>query len=473
MSKEINDFIYGLNYDSRKLLAIPGESSKVSIPFFSDETQGTQYILCTNTPKDISADFYDISILNGIEGIIYPGALVRVNQDLAMGRPSPISSKRKEMTLNVNLPGLQDKSKLNIKIPTNSEVHSAIDKSLDYWFNNCSEYSVISKQQITTSNSFSDEQTAINLGFHLSWASADIKSNLKKTSNTTKTCVISMYKQIFYTVSLDTPTEPSDFFSDDTKVENLKASINNDNPLGYVRSIDYGRTYFIKIESNSANSELYLQNALKASIADKKIETDFDIKTQEILKTSTISIIILGGNATEGARIIKCATLSELNTVLSENAELKKNNLGIPVSYTVAFAKDNSVAIVSTTTSYVEKKYEIFDKTSFSFNHTGGYITEFIYQYNERTVSQDGKLVIKPQYISTGYITAPFSKSFDIPGNCCDIKLSAGEMTGLIWDYWGDRSSWREIFNRYVSTSSNIEISIWGTTLSPQYEIKS
>lgn len=473
MSKEINNYIYGLDYNPRKLLSIPGESSKISIPFFSEETQGAQYILCENTPKDISSDFYDISILNGISGIIYPGALVRVNQDLATGRPSPVPFKRKEIILNINLPGLQDKSKLNIKNPTNSEVHSAIDKSLDYWFNNCPGYSIISKQQITTSDSFSDDQTAITLGFHLSWASADIKSSLKKSSNTAKTCVISMYKQIFYTVSLDIPQTPSDFFSDNVTVNDLKQIVNNENPLGYVRSVDYGRTYFIKIESTSINSEVYLQNALKGSIANQKIETDFDIKTQEVLKTSKISIIILGGNATEGAKIIKCATLSELNKVLSENAELRKDNLGVPVSYTVAFAKDNSVAVVSTTTAYVEKKYEIFDKTSFIFNHTGGYIAEFIYEYNEKRVNKDGELTVTPQRQSTGQVTSPYKKEFDIPGNCCDIKIKAGEMDALVWDSWEGRSSWRGIFDKYINTSSKVEVSTWGTTLLPQYEIKS
>lgn len=472
MNNDINNYIYSLSYDPRKLLAIPGESSKTSIPFFSEESQGTQYILCTSTPKDISANLYDISMLNGISGAIYPGALVRINQELSMGRPSPVSFERKEIGLSINLPGLQDKSKLSIKNPTNSEVHSEIDKSLDYWFNNCPEYSVISKQQITTADSFSDEQTALTLGFSLSWASADIKSNLKKSSDTTKTCVISMYKQIFYTVSLDTPQRPSDLFSDSIAVDDLKQVVNNENPLGYVRSIDYGRTYFIKIESTSMNSELYLQNALKASISDKKIETDFDIKTQEVLKTSTISVIILGGNATEGAKIIKCATLTELNNVLSENAELRKDNLGIPISYTVAFAKDNSVAVISSTSAYEEKKYEIFDKTSFVLSHKGGYIAEFIYEYNERKVDKEGKLTITPKRKSTGRITAPYRDEFDIPGNCCDIQIKAGEMDGLIWHKWEGRTSWREIFNKYINASSKVEVFIRGTTLSPEYEIK-
>lgn len=471
MKNEINNFIYGLSYDPKKLLAIPGEASTTSEPFFKEENTENQYILSTNSPKNITSELYDISLLNGIEGAIYPGSLVRVNQDLAFGRPSPVSFERAPISLNINLPGLKKENKINVINPIYSEITSLINQSIDLWLSQ-NDYSIISKQQFTVSDFYSDKQVSLELGFDLNWAPVDLKTKLKINNKNTKSCVIAMYKQIFYTITLDPPSSPGDFFKEDINLDSLKNIINNENPLGYVRSVDYGRMFFVKIESSVIDSHHNIKEILKLTLDDKNINQTLTNDQKEILKNSTINVISLGGNATQAAKVLTCSNLDELKTIIKENAELTKSNLGTPISYTVAFAKDNSVATIMSSTNYVEKQYEIFDKTSFSFEHTGGYIAEFILDCKKRTIDEKGNLTLEPFHRTTGKITAPFKKSFDLSGCYTDFVIRAGENSALVWDKWEGRTSWREIFKTNLKPSSTKKIKIWGTTLSPKFSIE-
>lgn len=471
MNNDINNYIYSLNYDPKKLIAIPGDKIIDSEPFYTEENEGSEYILCTNSPKNLSSEMFDISLLNGIEGVIYPGSLVRVNQDLASGRPTPISIERAPLTLNINLPGLKEANKISLENPTYSETTSNINKSIEVWLSQ-NDYKIASKQQFGVSDFYSDKQVALELGFDLKWASADLKTKLEIESKSTKSCVIAMYKQIFYTVTLDIPPSPSEFFKEIVTVDNLKNIINNDNPLGYIRSVDYGRMFFVKIESSSADSHHTIKEVLKVTLDGKSIDQNLTEEEKEVLKNSTISVISLGGNASEAAKVLICSNLDELKKAISDNAELTKSNLGIPISYSASFAKDNTVAIITSTANYVEKKYEIFNNTTIELEHSGAYIAEVMIDCKKRTIDANGKLVLEPIKRTTGKITSPKKYHYDFPGCFTDIIVNAGENSALVWDHWEGRKSWRGIFKSNLKQSPVKKIKIYGTTLSPKFSIE-
>lgn len=471
MNNEINNYIYSLDYDPKKLIAIPGDKTVTSEPYYTEENEGSQYLLCTNSPKNLSSELFDISLLNGIEGVIYPGSLVRVNQDLASGRPTPISIEKAPLTLNINLPGLKEENKISLENPTYSETTSNINKSIEYWLSQ-NEYKIPSKQQFSVSDFYSDKQVALELGFDLKWASIDLKTKLELESKSTKSCVVAMYKQIFYSITLDIPPSPSYFFKESVTLESVKNIVNNENPLGYIRSVDYGRILFVKIESSNTDNHHTIKEILKVTLDKKNIDQNLTEEQKEVLKNSTISVISLGGNASEAAKVLVCSNLEELKKVIRDNAEFTKDNLGVPISYSASFAKDNSVAIISSTASYVEKKYEIFNSTSIDLEHSGGYVAEVIMECKKRTVDKDGKLTLEPFRVSTGKITAPKKYHHDFPGCFTDIIINAGENSALVWDHWEGRKSWRGIFKSCLKQSPVKKIKIYGTTLSPKFSIE-
>ena len=471
MSNEINNYISGLEYDVAQLLAIPGEPAAKSIPCVGTLDEN-DYIVCRYEPKKLNSQLYDIALLNALEGVIYPGATVKVNKDLAEARPTPISLKRGLFSLRIDLPGLEEEGIIRVEEPTNSTVQSAINKSINYWFTNNKGYTIASRQQFRKTDIYSNSQTALDLDLNAKWLSGELKNHLFVKSDEVKTSVVAMYKQIFYSVTMDAPNTPSDLFHESVTLENIQPIINNSNPLGYVRSIDYGRICFVKIESSNVQLKGDIHSFL--SLTQKGVTVTADVKASydKIRKESTITVISLGGNATAASKVVTSSDVTELMNMIKNHAEFSRDNSGVALSYTTAFAKDNAVALVSSTTNYLEKTYEIFNKTNIEFKHMGGYIAQCFVSYQKRTVDSAGNIILGSQEtIDSGKLTAPYNHNWFLDGDCCNFKIDVGSMDGLIWHKWRGRGSWRQIFERVGVVGPTINIHISGTSLSPSYKI--
>jgi thiol-activated cytolysin len=82
-----------------------------------------------------------------------------------------------------------------------------------------------------------------------------------------------------------------------------------------------------------------------------------DARARQILATSSIEVITLGGNAAVGARAVTTgdpeATIGEIQSIIQgENAVYTKSNPGVPIAYTVRYLKDNALAKMGYTTDY-------------------------------------------------------------------------------------------------------------------------
>ena len=471
MNSEINKYIYGLEYDTAQLLAIPGATMTKTLPYKAS-TEGTDFIICKYEPKKIDSELYDITLLNAMEGVIYPGATVRVNRDFAESRPAPVTLKRAPLSLSINLPGLEDEGVIRVEEPTIGTVQAAVNKSIDSWLTNGKGYTVASRQTFIKTDMYSSSQTALDLDLNLSWLTSDLKNHLSVKSDGSKACVIAMYKQVFYSVAVDAPTTPSDLFHESVTLEDVQTLINDKNPLGYVRSVDYGRICFVKIESSNSDLKGDIHSFLTATKSGVTVTADITASYHKINKESTITVISLGGNASVAANVVTSADVSELMSLIGGHAEFKKDNPGIALSYTTAFAKDNSVALVSSTTNYVEKTYEIFKSTHVQLEHKGGYIAECCFSYREKTIDPEGNMVILPEkQFGTGSITAPRVIDWTFSGACFDFRVDAGSMDGLLWSKWHGRRSWRQNGIATGLAGSKIKVHFSGTSLSPKNSI--
>src|SRR3712207_5579648 len=131
-SDEIDDAIYDLKYDPRKILSFNGESVENFKPAEGFE-KPDKYIVVKREKKKISDSTADIAVIDSINDRTYPGAIQLANRNLVENKPDIISCKRKPITVSVDLPGMGEDGKMVVQSPTYSSVKSAINTLLDTW----------------------------------------------------------------------------------------------------------------------------------------------------------------------------------------------------------------------------------------------------------------------------------------------------------------------------------------------------
>jgi thiol-activated cytolysin len=365
----IRDYISKLSYNPEEMLnyqqtnGLPSERDVLSD---SSETINTgNYItICKNTEYNLKKNFEEVAILRPTNGVIWPGALVKGNQSLMDGVPEEINIERSPVTISVNLPGIGEHGVRTIKNPTISSIDLAIDSSLQWWNNNAYEegYVNASNSSYSVSSSYSSKQLALDVGLNAEWASGSVSSQFNYTTDEEKKVVMMVYKQAFYDVRFDKPVSPESVFSDQVSLNDVEAVINDDAAPAYIKAVSYGRIIMFRMETINSYKSVDVEGALNyAGGAD--IDLNLKATYDEILETSSINLVIIGGNAEVATEAISSpgedaeTILQKVQDVIKgKNAVYSKDNPGVPIGYTVFYLKDNSLAKLGFTTEYTAKE---------------------------------------------------------------------------------------------------------------------
>lgn len=155
-----------------------------------------------------------------------------------------------------------------------------------------------------------------------------------------KSRILIKYTQIYYTISLDIPNTPSEFFTD------IPEGLNelNYGPV-YVSSIKYGRS-IVAMASSTEESEK-VKAAIKASFKFIfKGGIRLSLEEENTLKRTTISVSQLGGTPTA------ISSIEDVATFISEGVIPSPESNGAPLSYTLRYLKDNSIAEIVLAANY-------------------------------------------------------------------------------------------------------------------------
>lgn len=107
----------------------------------------------------------------------------------------------------------------------------------------------------------------------------------------------------------------------------------------------------------------------------------------------------------------------------------------------------------------IQDTYNSYLMATIHLKHIGGYIAKFYVNWKEGDVEHHWKDNGRSR-------TAPYSSEINLPEGAMDLTIKATEKTGLVWE------PWRTVLDRSVSITSDIYVSIWGTTLNPKGNIK-
>ena len=460
---ELNNYLFGLNYDKLNILTRKGEALE-NYTNTSTKQQGNEFVVVEKVKKNLSNGSADVAI-NG-NGDIFLGALFKANQDLLENKPQQISLDRSKGRISVDLPGMVGGDSYVDANPTVSGMQEGVNTLLNRWHEKyAAKNPAPARMQYESTSAYSMNQLKAKFGSDFEKVGVNLKIDFEAVNKGEKQVEVVDFKQIYYTANFDAPKNPSDVFAPGVTVDQLKArGIDDKTPPVYVSSVSYGRQMYVKFETTSKSTEL--KAAINAVI--KGVPIKAESEWARVLKNTTVTVSIVGGNADGAARVVT-GTVEDLKKLIQEGATFSTQNPAVPISYKTAFLKDNQVATIQSNTDYIETKVTSYKNGYLNLQHKGAYIARYYVYWDEVTYDKDGVESIRSrQWEDNGKNrTAGFQTELQFRGNVRNIRVKIQEKTGLVWE------PWRTVYNRTdLPLVQKRTIVNSGTTLRPKYDEK-
>ena len=460
---ELNKYLFGLNYDKTNILTRRGEAIE-NYTNTSTKQQGNEFVVVEKVKKNLSNGSADVAI-NG-NGDIFLGALFKANQDLLENKPQQISLDRSKGSISVDLPGMVGGDSYVDANPTASGMQEGVNTLLNRWHEKyAAKNPAPARMQYESTSAYSMNQLKAKFGSDFEKVGVNLKIDFEAVNKGEKQVEVVDFKQIYYTANFDAPKNPSDVFAPGVTVDQLKArGIDGKTPPVYVSSVSYGRQMYVKFETTSKSTEL--KAAINAVIKGVPIKPDSE--WARVLKNTTVTVSIVGGNADGAARVVT-GTVEDLKKLIQEGATFSTQNPAVPISYKTAFLKDNQVATIQSNTDYIETKVTSYKNGYLNLHHKGAYIARYYVYWDEVTYDKNGVESVRTrQWEDNGKNrTAGFRTEIQFKGNVRNIRVKIQEKTGLVWE------KWRTVYNRTdLPLVQKRTIVNSGTTLRPKYDEK-
>ena len=460
---ELNNYLFGLNYDKTNILTRRGEAIE-NYTNTSTKQQGNEFVVVEKVKKNLSNGSADVAI-NG-NGDIFLGALFKANQDLLENKPQQISLDRSKGRISVDLPGMVGGDSYVDATPTASGMQEGVKTLLNRWHEKyAAKNPAPARMQYESTSAYSMNQLKAKFGSDFEKVGVNLKIDFEAVNKGEKQIEVVDFKQVYYTANFDAPKNPSDVFAPGVTVDQLKArGIDEKTPPVYVSSVSYGRQMYVKFETTSKSTEL--KAAINAVIKGVPIKPESE--WARVLKNTTVTVSIVGGNADGAARVVT-GTVEDLKKLIQEGATFSTQNPAVPISYKTAFLKDNQVATIQSNTDYIETKVTSYKNGYLNLHHKGAYIARYYVYWDEVTYDKDGVESIRSrQWEDNGKNrTAGFQTELQFKGNVRNIRVKIQEKTGLVWE------PWRTVYNRTdLPLVQKRTIVNSGTTIRPKYDEK-
>ena len=460
---ELNNYLFGLNYDKTNILTRRGEAIE-NYTNTSTKQQGNEFVVVEKVKKSLSNGSADVAI-NG-NGDIFLGALFKANQDLLENKPQQISLDRSKGRISVDLPGMVGGDSYVDANPTASGMQEGVNTLLNRWHEKyAAKNPAPARMQYESTSAYSMNQLKAKFGSDFEKVGVNLKIDFEAVNKGEKQIEVVDFKQVYYTANFDAPKNPSDVFAPGVTVDQLKArGIDENTPPVYVSSVSYGRQMYVKFETTSKSTEL--KAAINAVI--KGVPIKAESEWARVLKNTTVTVSIVGGNADGAARVVT-GTVEDLKKLIQEGATFSTQNPAVPISYKTAFLKDNQVATIQSNTDYIETKVTSYKNGYLNLQHKGAYIARYYVYWDEVTYDKDGIESIRSrQWEHNGKNrTAGFQTELQFKGNVRNIRVKIQEKTGLVWE------PWRTVYNRTdLPLVQKRTIINSGTTIRPKYDEK-
>ncbi len=344
-SGEVDDFVLGLDH----LEVLPAQpKTEIDCAGECPPPEQDGGALCSYTRYTETGRYDEFVAFQPNSATLWPGTVVR-GEDAAHGVLVPIGVALAPVTFSVSLENIAGSPVGHMETPTLSAFREARNEILSTDVTGATPASL--DFEVIQVNS--ESQLSVAIGADVSWPGGpDIAASFGFDSSQQKTKILVNFTQAYYTVDIDTPISPSDFFADGTSVDDLAPWMSEASPPVYVQSITYGRRVIFSVQTSRSATEV--KAALEASygFAGGGVDVDVSTENREVLSESTIRAFVLGGSGEDATGAIN--GFEGLIQYIQNGGSYSKESPGAPIAYKLAYL-DNAVTELAFTTEYAER----------------------------------------------------------------------------------------------------------------------
>ncbi len=390
----------------------------------------------------------------------YPGAVVKIDQNLLKGTPTLVSLRRKPFTLSITgLAGAGPEISL-IKVPGGLEpgdlggvVNALINKRLATYIASDA-YSNGSRPSSNITWASSSASTTTSLGIDLGVdVDADTfsvsASEAFKQSSELKTVFSSSRVELYKVKCIDCLDQPLDLFYDPYDA----TQVNYSYPPAVVTEVTYGSLMFVTHRSSIKKTS----TDTKLSGKYESVSVSSEVSTSDDKETSSTNVKLVGASGTVSKSIMVLdtdATESAVKEAMADATAFSAENQGKAISYVTSFlggnqvadpvynvkakSLNNTVAKINSTTSYAVQNCVKQKNITYSFKPAAAVIHQkFLLQYDypsqEKEKECTGSYRSWNSKLQSCYTTKQVSRgpanqnkileNKTIPGNAKNIKV--------------------------------------------------
>ena len=305
--------------------------------------------VCKDFEVDISqnADDFVLYSSNSAE-IIYPGNLLQ-GKSVSEGKPAIIPLKRGPGTITINT--LNGSSVVTETVPEVS--FSSIAQATNNLIGS-------NNGDLTANISYTREdvrsltEVGVKMNANFSTLTTKVKGSFDFNGSYEYSSVFVKVTQSLYSIVLDIP-DVDKAFDPSVTPEDLKKYVYEGNPATYISSVNYGRIFYLLIQSTQSSTDI--KAAINASFNGAVVSASgsVDVKYVNDLANVKVSGYAYGGDANLAAGAL-IGGMDDVKTFIEKGGSI---NNGAPISYVVRSLEDPSVVVAANlTTKYTVSECE-------------------------------------------------------------------------------------------------------------------
>ena len=299
---------------------------------------------CIVQPYKYQPGYAEPLLLDPTANIYLSGAYTF--SSLTDGSLAELGGKKDSIKLSISLSNLAGNPFVCVREPSLARVRAGIRELLEKGVNG--NVPAFISHEIVKIHNESHLQASVGAKVNVPFFKLNTLFDWNKSATVNRYMV--KFYQVYYSIDMDVPESPDNFWINPPP----KEAFGGYSPV-YCSSVKYGRLALFTFESTSTQSEI--EAALNASIGGilKNGGVDVETKYKNTVNQSSMRALIVGGNSVTGVAINDFETLAKH---ILEGGTYSNESPAAPISYTLRFLDDNSIAKTILSSEYVSRQCE-------------------------------------------------------------------------------------------------------------------
>lgn len=335
--------------------------------------------VCTTESVDFFKSPEEYVMFAPPTNILYPGAFVEgksLRDGASAGDILPLNIQQRTQ-VTVSIPACSFENNFRVVAPNQANVNSAVGAIIDEASRiglNC----VQPRGNLKVETYRNDQQRAMSAGFSGRYFGFSGSASGSYSKSTTQNSVAAVFRETLYTVQIEAPQTPGDWFTDEFTPERIKeledaGRLSDTNIPAYVAQVTYGRILTSTFTSSYSESDMRAAIEFKYSNPAVDVKGDAAVRSQTIRENSSTTIAYLGGSAEATTAMLRSNDWTEYFSAPVTAAD------AVPISFELRSTSDNTLAVTQELTSYDRTTCvdRVADNATFNFQAKESFTPDF------------------------------------------------------------------------------------------------